>query len=97
MNQLQLWIKAVRPYAYSASIIPVAIGGLYARVLGQDFSVVRFWVALVAGLLMHTAANLWNDYFDFKSGVDRVGGGEGSGVLVRGEITPRRVFRVSSA
>lgn len=97
MNQLQLWIKAVRPYAYSASIIPVAIGGLYARVLGQDFSVVRFWVALAAGLLMHTAANLWNDYFDFKSGVDRVGGGEGSGVLVRGEITPRRIFGVASA
>ena len=96
MNGLRLWIKAVRPYAYSASLIPVAIGGLYARATGQGFSPARLGVALVAGLLMHTAANLWNDYFDFKSGVDRAGGGEGSGVLVRGEISPRRVFRAAS-
>lgn len=96
MNRVRLWIKAVRPYAYSASLIPVAIGGLYARATGQDFSPARLAVALVAGLLMHTAANLWNDYFDFKSGVDRLGGGEGSGVLVRGELSPRRIFRAAS-
>ena len=72
---LQLWWKAVRPYAYSASLVPVAIGGFYARFHGGDWSPVRFGVALLAGLLVHTAANLWNDYYDFKSGVDHAGGG----------------------
>lgn len=93
MNPVQLWIKAVRPYAYSASLVPVAIGGLHARATGQGFSGVRFAVALAAGLLLHTAANLWNDYFDYQGGVDRKGGGEGSGVLVNGDMTPARVFR----
>ncbi|MDD2241046.1 MAG: prenyltransferase [Kiritimatiellae bacterium] len=96
MNAVRLWIKAVRPYAYSASLIPVAIGGVYARATGQAFSPARLGGALVAGLLIHTAANLWNDYFDFKSGVDRLGGGEGSGVLVRGELSPRHVFHAAS-
>ena len=92
MKSLRLWAKAVRPYAYSASLVPVAIGGLHARLSGTEFSGVRFVVSLVAGVLLHTAANLWNDYFDFKGGVDRLGGGEGSGVLVRGEMTPSRCF-----
>lgn len=93
MNSIQLWAKAVRPYAYSASLVPVAIGGLYARSAGAEFSGWRFAVSLAAGVLLHTAANLWNDYFDFKGGVDRKGGGIGSGVLVHGEMTPARCFR----
>lgn len=96
MNSVRLWAKAVRPYAYSASIVPVAIGGLYARLSDGEFSRLRFGVSLVAGVLMHTAANLWNDYYDFKHGVDRAGGGIGSGVLVLGEMSPARCFRGAS-
>ena len=96
MNSLKLWAKAVRPYAYSASLVPVAIGGLHARMSGGEFSSVRFAGSLAAGILLHTAANLWNDYFDFKSGVDRAGAGEGSGVLVHGEMSPARCFRGAS-
>jgi 1,4-dihydroxy-2-naphthoate octaprenyltransferase len=47
-------------------------------------------------VLLHTAANLWNDYYDFKGVVDREGGGVGSGVLVAGEMTPARCFRGAS-
>jgi len=93
VNAALLWLKAVRPYAYSASLVPVAIGGLHARAAGADFSGLRFGAALAAGVLMHTAANLWNDYYDFKHGVDRAGGGVGSGVLVAGEMAPARCFR----
>ncbi len=93
MNSFQLWFKAIRSYSFSASLVPVAIGGLYARHSCEDFSGLRFAVALAAGLLVHIAANLCNDYFDFKSGTDSVGGGEGSGVLVHGEMTPARCFR----
>lgn len=93
MNSVQLWLKAVRPYAYSASLVPVAIGGLHARYSGAEFSGTRLGVSLAAGLLVHTAANLWNDYYDFKGGVDRPGGGTGSGVLVAGELTPAQCFR----
>ena len=96
MTGVQLWAKAIRSYSFSASLVPVAIGGLQARSSGAEFSGLRFGVSLAAGLLLHTAANLWNDYYDFKSGVDRAGGGEGSGVLVRGEMTPARCFRGAS-
>ena len=96
MKAIRLWTKAVRPYAYSASLVPVAIGGLHARFSTGEFSGVRLGVSLAAVLLLHTAANLWNDYFDFINGVDRQGGGIGSGVLVAGEMTPKRCFRGAS-
>ncbi|MDR0992987.1 MAG: prenyltransferase [Verrucomicrobiota bacterium] len=91
-NWLGFWLRAVRPYAYSTSVVPVAIGGLYARWLGEAFSWLRFAVALAAGMLLHTAANLWNDYFDFVCGVDYEGGGTGSGMLVSGALRPGRCF-----
>jgi len=93
MNSIKLWAKAVRAYSYSASLIPVAIGGLVARRTGEEFSTFRLVVSLIAGVLLHTAANLWNDYFDFKGGVDTSDGGVGSGVLVHGDMTPARCLR----
>ena len=93
MNAPQLWWKAIRPHAYSASVVPIAIGGLYARATGAEFSPVRLGLTLMSGMLLHTAANLWNDYHDYQTGVDHPGGGIGSGVLVRGEMTAARCFQ----
>ena len=79
--------------AYSASVVPIAIGGLYARATGAEFSPVRLGLTLMSGMLLHTAANLWNDYHDYQTGVDHPGGGIGSGVLVCGEMTAARCFQ----
>lgn len=95
MRRLFLWFRAVRAYSFSASLVPVAVGGLLARETGADFSRGRFVVALVSGLFMHIAANLWNDYFDFKNRVDTAGGGVGSGLLVSGELLPAQYFRAA--
>ena len=92
MKRAGLWLRAARPYAYSTSVIPVLIGALHVRGRGGPFSGLHLGVTLAAALLIHTAANLWNDYFDFKLGVDRAGGGTGSGMLVRGEMTPAQIF-----
>ena len=55
-------LRACRLEACSASLAPVAVGGLLARVWWEEvFSWSRFAVALGAGLALHTAANLWND------------------------------------
>ena len=87
-----VWFRAARLVAAPASLGPVAVGGLLPRAMGLPISWPDWWTALAAALLLHTAANLWNDYFDFTSGLDRLGGSMGSGVLPRGELTPRQVL-----
>lgn len=92
---LRFWLRAVRIYAFSTSFTAVAFGGLYARWCGVPFSWLRFAVATLAGMLIHAAANLWNDYFDYTNGVDREAGKCGSAMIFSGELTPRRVFRAA--
>jgi len=91
-GKIALWFRAVRPFAYSASVIPVALGGLWAFGEGP-IDWVNFVLAIIAGVLFHTGTNLVNDYYDFKSGVDREGTFGSSGILVGGLMQPRQVLR----
>lgn len=86
-----LWGVAVRAYAYPASIVPVLLGGVYAWYECGRFLPGHFILALLAGMLYHTGCNLLNDYFDYRYGVDREEAFGGSGVLVRGLMTPRQI------
>lgn len=92
---LRFWLRAIRIYAFSTSFTAVAFGGLYARWCGEPFSWLRFAVATLAGMFLHAAANLWNDYFDYTNGVDREAGKCGSAMIFSGELTPRRIFRAA--
>ena len=94
-GKVALWFRAVRPFAYSASIIPVALGGLWAFGEGP-INWINFVLAIIAGVLFHTGTNLVNDYYDFKKGVDREGtfgssGGWGARCTGR-RTTSSRVF-----
>ncbi|HEY3451996.1 MAG TPA: UbiA family prenyltransferase [Myxococcales bacterium] len=56
----------------TATVAPVAFAGAWAWATGiaRPFPWLVFVVATVAAALLHTAANLLNDYFDWKSGAD---------------------------
>ncbi len=87
-EQVKVWGVAVRAYAYPASIVPVLVGSVYAFYVTGSFHWPHFLLAMLAGMLYHTGANLVNDYYDHKYGVDRPGTFGGSGVLVDGTMTP---------
>ncbi len=87
-------IRAARPFSFLLSVLPVFV----ATAAALPFSAWR-WDVLAALVicvgLLHAAANLLNDYFDFLSGVDwKVDGDDGrpGRVLVRGELAPGTVF-----
>lgn len=88
-----LWIRirALRAFSFPVSVIPVLVATAVVRPLVEwDWGVLVG--SLVGVALLHAAGNLFNDYFDFRSGVDRKEtGDEGrpGRLLVRGEMTPR--------
>ena len=88
----RIWGVAVRAYAYPASIVPVIVGSAYAWLATGTFNWAYFVLALVAGMLFHTACNLINDYYDYKHGLDHAGAYGGSGVLVSKALSPREVI-----
>ncbi len=90
------WIARVRAPFFTATLIPIALGGVAVWVYTGTLHVGRFLLTLLGGLLLHAGANLINDYFDHLSGTDRLnreaiapftGGGP---ALQLGLITPRR-------
>ncbi len=95
MQPAVLW-RATRAYSLPASIVPVLLGTvLAARGYGEHgrgrFDAMTFVLVLIGAVLAHFGANVINDYFDFMKGVD-TRPEHGSGVLTRGELSPRQAL-----
>ena len=84
------WFRAVRPFSFTASVIPVLFGAALAGTNGE------YWLlplVLIAAVILHAGANLISDAYDFKLGVDRPGSPGSSGVLTEGLLSFSQVHR----
>jgi 1,4-dihydroxy-2-naphthoate octaprenyltransferase len=90
MDEKKLWLTAIRPFSFTATIIPVLLGTSLAIKTGT-FSLDLFIIVLSGVLLLHAGTNLINDYYDYQSGVDKEGHLGGSGVLTSGLLKPEQV------
>lgn len=94
---LKIWFLATRPWSFSMTAISVGVGGALAALHGA-FDLWFFSVTLSGAVAVHGATNLINDYFDYKSGVDRPGAPTTlyrPHPLVQGLIAPSAVLKVS--
>lgn len=92
---LRKWLVAGRPWSLPASSMPVVFGTSLAVVLGgARFEPGRFALALLAMMILHTAANMASDVADFRRGLDRETTPV-SGAIVRGWLTAGQVRRVA--
>jgi 1,4-dihydroxy-2-naphthoate polyprenyltransferase len=85
------WWRAVRPWSYTAAVIPVLLGGAIAAYDGR-FSGWPLFLALVGSVAIQMGTNLMNDYYDYRKGADTPGTLSLGGTLLRGDLTPRQVF-----
>ena len=85
--QLKKWAVVLRAYSWPASLVPVVLGSVVAARAGR-FAWGDFLLTFFAALIVHSAANLANTYFDFKRGVDKKETADDRG-LVDGLMTPR--------
>ncbi len=94
---LKKWLTAMRPWALPASTMPVIFGTSLAGVLGQaSLDILKFVLALLAMIILHSAANILSDVFDFKRGLDKMVTPV-SGAIVRGWITTKQAVVFSVA
>lgn len=66
---LGAWLRAVRYHSFTSSVIPILTGSALALVDGR-VSWPLILAMLVAAVICHAGANMANDYFDDKKGVD---------------------------
>lgn len=68
-GSLGAWLRAIRYHSFTASIIPIVIGSALALV-SQSISWPLVMAMLIASVACHAGANMANDYFDDRKGVD---------------------------
>ncbi|MBI6871479.1 prenyltransferase [Clostridium aciditolerans] len=76
-----------------AGVVPVILGSIYSRYAFGKFNGGYFILLAVAMILIQSATNMVNDYFDFKRGADSKEK-ENEKALVSGEITPKQVLAI---
>ncbi len=97
MRKIGLAFELARWKYFPVGILPVLLGTALAWSYYQEIIWWRFIVCLLGVFFAHQGANVANDYFDFKSGVDtyahqnmpetRDSGLAGSDILTRGLLT----------
>lgn len=81
------WIEAMRPRTLPVSVAGV-IGGLACALVFGSFRLLPFLACLVFAVLAQIVSNFANEYYDFKSGVDKKGREGFRRGVTEGDISP---------
>ena len=91
------WLVAARPWSWPASSMPVVFGTALAVVVAKArFAPLPFLWALLTMMVLHSAANMLSDVYDFRHGLDRETTPV-NGAIVRRWLTDRQVARSTAA
>lgn len=69
-DHLKRYLIALRPWSFTISFTPVALGSALAYKAIGYFSIPVFIATLITALSVHAAGNLVNTYFDYIHGID---------------------------
>ncbi len=92
-----IWWRLARPFTLTASIVPVLVGSAVAFATVGIRAPELFVAMLVASVLIQVATNMFNEYFDYKHGLDTPQTVGIAGAIVRGLVSPGAVFKAGTA
>lgn len=89
-----IWWRLLRPHTLTASFVPVFIGTMLASI-EQSIHVGLFLAMLVASMLIQSATNMFNEYYDYIRGLDNEKSIGIGGTIVRDGISPKVVLSLA--
>ncbi|WP_378952301.1 1,4-dihydroxy-2-naphthoate polyprenyltransferase [Pelosinus sp. sgz500959] len=95
-HNFSIWWKLLRPHTLTASFIPVAIGTVLA-LPSQYFRLDLFLLMLLASILIQIATNIFNEYYDYKRGLDHEHSVGIGGAIVRYGVAPQKILRIAQS
>ncbi|MBX5450052.1 1,4-dihydroxy-2-naphthoate octaprenyltransferase [Thermogemmatispora sp.] len=87
----KIWVKNARPFSLTATVSPLLVGTAVAAYEGT-FRPGPFILALLASLFLQIGTNYFNEYFDYRYGLDSPQSLGASTVIFRGEMTEGQVL-----
>lgn len=92
--RLAAWYHAARPRTLTATYTPIGLAGVITLADGI-FHLPRFVLALVGALLLQIAANLINEYADYRRGADTFKEA-GQGMVIKQQVLEPRLVLVGA-
>jgi 1,4-dihydroxy-2-naphthoate octaprenyltransferase len=97
---LKVWFMEMRPPFFTATIVPTVFGTVFAWHETSSFDTLLFVLTLTGVLFLHAGTNVVNDYFDYRSGTDRINRNKspfngGSPFVVEGTLSPEAIYRAA--
>src|SRR5436190_6020571 len=80
--------EILRPFAFTASVIPVLAGAALAWV-DELWNWAPFIAALLGGVFLHAGTNIVNEVYDVRKGIDSITSPRASHAIVKGRIKER--------
>lgn len=90
----KVWWQLTRPHTLTASFVPVLLGTALA-IQETTIHFGMFFAMLLASLLIQAATNMFNEYYDFKRGLDNEESVGIGGAIVRNGIKPKTVMNLA--
>lgn len=91
---IKKYISLTRPHTLTAGFVPVLVG-TFSVLLFAPIRWDMFIAMLIATLLIQSATNMFNEYFDYKRGLDTSDSVGIAGAIVRNGMSPRSVFNIA--
>ncbi|UGB28739.1 1,4-dihydroxy-2-naphthoate polyprenyltransferase [Metabacillus sp. B2-18] len=91
VSSTRLMWKMTRPHTLTATFAPVILGTV-ASLYETEINWLMFVAMMIACLALQIATNLFNEYYDFKRGLDTVDSVGIGGGIVRHGLKPKNVL-----
>ena len=87
--------EILRPFAFTASVIPVLAGAALAWV-NELWNWAPFVASLLGAVFLHAGTNIVNEVYDVRKGIDSITSPRASHAIVKGRMTERTALLISA-
>ena len=95
-RSFKVWWHLTRPHTLTASFAPVFLGTTIALTIeGEMINFPLFFAMLVASMLIQAATNMFNEYYDYKLGLDNEHSVGIGGTIVRHGVAPSTIMAIA--
>ena len=92
----KVWWHLTRPHTLTASFVPVFLGTVIAYVIeDHSINILLFLAMLIASMLIQAATNMFNEYYDYKLGLDNENSVGIGGTIVRHGVQPKTIMLIA--
>lgn len=93
LSTLSTYVHALRPWSFSASLVPVVLGAVLSYKTTDHFDLSIFAITCLTAVSVHAAGNVVNTYFDYMKGIDSRRSGDDR-TLVDKILTPDEIVHL---